>query len=1110
MTHAKAWRIEGGLLLFVVVPIVVLSGILVVAGRTARAPAASAMNLNSASADAIAVAFGLHPALARRFVERRAVLGGFAHTDQALRQPVLSEEEQLRAARAQRRTQVDVNRADARSLAAGLSIGVVEARRIVEHRSALPGARFSDLEQALRTPLVSPDVVRALPAEPIVRDRAEAVAVATAAWAGWCVLAAVLPLLLRRLRIGGDPLLAPLAMLLGGLGASVLFSVKDPLRDTPVYLHHIAGVGLGCIFFLLGAALPAQEGAEGVARLLPSRAWLRRTGYLWALTALALLVALALYGTGPGGVRVILGFFRPVEAIRVLLVLFLGAYLAERGDLTGATMHRWGARSARTVREWASRLMLPRPTDVAPMVVMYALALFLFIVVRDLGPAMLLFGLLLGMLYVASGRPGVVWSGVAAAIAGVATLAVLRLGVTPLRVEMWRTPWDVSAAKGTQLAKGLWAMASGGMWGSGLGLGSPGLVPRAGSDMVFASLAEELGLIGVLTVLFCYAVLCSSAFRAAAAAATDFDRYVAVAIGILFAVQVGIVCFGVTGLLPLSGLSMPFLAYGNSSLVADFLLLGLLRGISAPTGSVPVMSPRPALRRVLRTLSVATTVCLLGVVGWRAAWVQIVAADEIGGRELVSPDADAVRRSHVNPRLVAIAQEIPRGTIYDRHGRVLATSRSDEIAQALRDETPAVVDALRMGRLYPRGEVCAHLVGHMDPRAGGPTGIERLMDLRLRGFRQYADLLPDYRRKDLPAWLARTPKRSGADVVLTIDAALQESAYDAIRRQVRAARRSRQGAATSGGAFVALDPATGEVLAAASYPSYDPNRVAKAWSGLLADVGGQRRLVDRALDGVYPPGSALKVATAAAALEGGLDPVIRCAHQLGTMAWTYRGVRYTRGGLHDDGSGPGHGRIGMERALAVSCNVYFANLGLAVGPDALETMLRKQLGFKRAPEGAALASRLPDHAIGQGLMRATPLEMARMMGVVAAGGQRMAVRTVKEVRLRAGAIEASVPSLDLRALGDLNAARLGRMLRGVTETGTARYVFDGLGTTVAGKTGTAEVGEQGRAPHSWFAGFAPAERPRIAFACIIENGGYGRSAAAPACRDALAAVFGRR
>ncbi|MBC7105417.1 MAG: cell division protein FtsI [Firmicutes bacterium] len=327
----------------------------------------------------------------------------------------------------------------------------------------------------------------------------------------------------------------------------------------------------------------------------------------------------------------------------------------------------------------------------------------------------------------------------------------------------------------------------------------------------------------------------------------------------------------------------------------------------------------------------------------------------------------------------------------------------------------------------------------------------------------------------------------GNDVRLALDAELQAYAMDLLD--------GRRGAA------VVLDPRTGEVLAMASQPSFEPAAVDEYWTELSTDRDAP--LVNRATDGAYPPGSLMKIVTAAAALEGGKvarEEVFSCPGRIVVDGFELRDTA-------------AHGRVDLVRALAVSCNTTFAELGLRVGADGL-FRAAQAFGFGRAsglelPErGASLPEpgemtrpEVAATAIGQGRALVSPLRMALAAAAVANGGVIMQPRLVLAVTDPEGrTVFASAPRAWLTATTPQAAETIRDGMVAAVRAGTAKQAAL-PGVTVAGKTGSAQ-NPQG-APHAWFVGFAPAEAPRAVVAVIVENGGAGGTVAAPLGRELL-------
>lgn len=950
---------------------------------------------------------------------------------------------------------VNVNTAATAQIARALGVPAPAADRIVAARTRLAGrGGFPDVDALKRLRLVAPEQIAAARDRLVVRDEAAA---RLQFWRACAFLAGFLVachLLLRWLRPRSDPFLLPTVGLLCVIGVLLLFSLKDPLRDMPTYAAQVWALVIGGGLALL-VALSAP-----FARLP-----LHRYGYLYAVAAVALTGVLGLFGSGPGGVKLSVLGTQPVEIIKILLVFFLAAYLAERGPLLNDPIRRLGP------------FPLPRKRDVLPLLLLYALPLALFALVKDLGPVLLLFGALVLLLYLATGSAAYTLFGLAATAGGGALGYALHFGVFATRVDMWLSPWRNARVGGDHLALGLWGLASGGPWGSGLGLGAPRFVPRAGSDLAFASVGEELGLIGAFLVVVCFFVIVGRGLRIARRASTDFDRLLAAGLSGLLAIQALVILAGTLGLFPLTGVTLPFVSYGKSSLVASFFMIGVLLSLSAKTPQASTATVAPS-----RTYDVAMAratlvwVLLLGIIVARLLWVQGARADALMAQTITVPDRTGARYTQVNPRLRALAARIPRGRILDRAGRVLATTRTSDNK-----------------RVYPFGPATAHLVGYLDPRVGGPAGLEKEHDAVLRGYGGWRELVPVWRRKDLPG--LTLPR--GQNITLTLDAGLQQTVLALLKASAAGIRDRRTGRPKNRGAVVILDVATGGILAAVTSPTFDPNTLNPARLAVLnKNAAGDFPLINRAVWGRYPPGSTFKIVTASALFSNDrADFTQNCGHVATNVIWNAGGTTYARQKIVDDESDRAHGLVNLTEAVSESCNVYFAKAGIALGPDALHAQA-ETFAFSRLPTSAQFASELPDIAYGQGPLLVTPLEMAGVAATVAAGGRRFHPTLLKGEK----------PEIASTPLAPESAARLADMMRRVTRTGTAAGRFDALPFAVAGKTGTAQNEENDKMSHSWFIGFAPAERPRVAFAVIVENGGYGASVAVPLVRDLLRAA----
>ncbi len=383
-----------------------------------------------------------------------------------------------------------------------------------------------------------------------------------------------------------DQVLLPTIGLLGGIGLLLMQRLPQGLVEQS-FGDATFGLGqlqLGWLLISLGVI-----GVLGVA--VRSDAWLRGYKYTWAAVGIALLLLTFVFGNDVNGARLTLSIGplsgQPSELLKVILVVFLAGYLSENRSLLAEESTRIGP------------IRLPPVPYLAPMVAMWALALVIVVVQRDLGAALLFFAVFLALLYVATGRPSYVVGGVLLFVIGSWALYNL-FGHVQQRVDNWLDPFRDPLGAGFQTVQALYAFARGGLLGVGLGAGLPTIggrlpVPAVHTDYPLAALGEELGLIGLLAILGLYLVVVERGLRIAAAAHDDFRAILAAGLALVMAVQAFIIAAGNLKLIPLTGITLPLISYGGSSLLANALAIGLLLALSDP-GVEPPPPPRPARR----------------------------------------------------------------------------------------------------------------------------------------------------------------------------------------------------------------------------------------------------------------------------------------------------------------------------------------------------------------------------------------------------------------------------------------------------------------------------------------------------------------------------------
>jgi peptidoglycan glycosyltransferase len=447
-------------------------------------------------------------------------------------------------------------------------------------------------------------------------------------------------------------------------------------------------------------------------------------------------------------------------------------------------------------------------------------------------------------------------------------------------------------------------------------------------------------------------------------------------------------------------------------------------------------------------------------------------------------DASDLRDRPGNPQTLQAERLIDRGKIISADGQVLATTR------ARRVHGQKVYE-----RVYPRGTLAAHVVGYSSEREG-KTGIEATYNRYLTGSFGTEPLLQRLNLKE----------KAGADVRLSLDTRVQEVAEEALGDQR--------------GAVVALDPRTGQVIAMASTPGFDLSKVASSFPEIASQQGAP--LLNRAVQGLYPPGSTFKVVTATSALDSGV-------YQPDTE-FPGGSVFNTPGGPIRNFGNQTFGRHTLTTALTKSINTTFATIGDVLGPERLGATMTA-FGFGERPpidlpdvqvSGRRSGDKIlpndqegedtPRIAIGQEQLTVTPLQMAMVAGAIADGGTLMAPRLMERITDRGGSVvQRADPQEISQVTSPENAAAMTSMMEDVVREGTGTAAaLSSAGVTVAGKTGTAET-DNPEKNQAWFIGFAPSRDPAVAVAVVVEDTpSEGGTVAAPIAAQVMRAVVEAR
>lgn len=387
------------------------------------------------------------------------------------------------------------------------------------------------------------------------------------------VLVLGLHIVLRYRAPQADPFVVPIGTLLSGIGLAMIYRIDiekkvsgwDALSTRQIVWLVIAiGAAVAIVIFLRNY-----------------RVLLRYT-YVFGLGGILLLLLPFIPGLGTdAGADVWISIggifsFQPGELAKICLAIFFAGYLVRTRDALTSVGTRFLGMT------W------PRPRELGPLLLLWAGAMGIIVLQRDLGTGMLIFGMFVAMLYIATGKTSWVVLGIVLVAIGVA-IATTILPYVQARFTNWLHPFDPDTVNGSsyQLVSGIFGLAHGGLLGTGLGRGRPGLTPLSQSDYIFPSLGEELGLIGVFAILCLYMVFTSRGIRIGMAGQDDFGKLLATGLSFTIALQVFIMVGGVTRVIPLTGLTTPFLAAGGSSLIANWIIVALLLRISDAVRSRP-------------------------------------------------------------------------------------------------------------------------------------------------------------------------------------------------------------------------------------------------------------------------------------------------------------------------------------------------------------------------------------------------------------------------------------------------------------------------------------------------------------------------------------------
>ncbi len=909
----------------------------------------------------------------------------------------------------------------------------------------------------------------------------------------------------RFLAPGADPAILPVVFALSGIGITFVTRLAPSLALTQLII-----LFAGIAFMVVTLALVRNLDV------------VKRYKYTLGFIGIILLLLPIFVGQARGGSKlwIDLGFttIQPGEFAKVFIVLFLAGYLAENRELLSI----------------ANRSILgfkiPRLRLLAPLFVVWGICLIIVAFERDLGSALLFYTLFLIMLYVATGRISYVIIGIVLLLVGVFGMYQLMAHVRT-RFEIWLDPFSDAQGSGYQLVQSLYSLADGGLVGTGIGRGLADYIPVVESDFIFAAIGEECGLLGGSAVLLLFMLFAVRGLTTAARAKSDLAAFSATGLTAAISFQAFLIVGGVTRLIPLTGVTLPFMSQGGSSLLASFIIVALLlragdeatgreaeltgTGTMVPVaaasanakGASPALSragtriftggqrggahssgvmggshARPGSRMRRRLLDTPES----GVLGRVALAKRLtrtvflftaIFAVLIGNLTYIQIiKADDYRNMTGNSHTIAKQAYIQRGSIITSDGVTLAESVQQDDGTYVRS--------------YPNGNLAAHTVGYYST-VYGTSGIESSMNDTLTGSKDYSSW------ENAILSLAGV-SQPGNSVVLTIDSRIQTAAEQAL-----------QGLS---GAIVVLDPSTGAVLAKASSPTYDNTDI----DSVRASDSDDSSEYDRTTQALYTPGSTFKVVTLAAALETGtatLDSEYDASAEIEIGGASVTNI-----------NGNDYGTVSLLTAFKYSANTAFAELATDVGASSL-VQYANAFGYGQSlgQDFSTTASIMPDademtawelawagagQPVGQDHTpgpQTTCMQNAVIAAAIANGGIVMNPYVVEQVLSPDGTVVSETQPRSLgQAVSASTAAEVAEAMLAVVEEGSGSDA-QVSGVKVAGKTGTAEATSS--SVNSTFIGFAPYDNPTVAISVVIEGYDENEVSAASVAGKVLAAAL---
>lgn len=689
--------------------------------------------------------------------------------------------------------------------------------------------------------------------------------------------------------------------------------------------------------------------------------------------------------------------------------------------------------------------------------ILSAIFVLLLVASRDLGGALLYFVAFLMILYVATRRK-IVLIGGGAGVAIAAVAGYVLFSHVQTRVYAWLNPLGDVNDRGYQICQSLFGIGTGGWFGFGIGEGLPSKIPVVDKDFIFSAISEEFG--GIFAI--CLILLCVSCFMLIVNVATrmtdNFYRLVLIGLGTLYIAQVILTIGGAIKFIPSTGVTLPLVSYGGSSLLSSFCMFGIVQGLYMRHASHTEEKEKKVKARQdkehLTVFYIFGVICL-AMIGYFTYFMTF--------------ESEKFINNSYNGLQVLFEEDVKKGDILTSDGHVIA-------------ETITTEDGTQE-RNYPYKNMFAHVAGYS---ANGRTGLEKQLNFQL--LRSHAFFVEQL-MCDITG-----EKKDGDNVITTLDYDMQKLAYEALGK--------------NDGAVIVMEPSTGNILAMVSKPDYDPNKVLEDWE----DINKGSALYNRATQGQYTPGSVFKILTTLAFMRSNPEDYAE-------YSYTCNGEITIDGKTIHCASNKKHGEVDLEEAFAKSCNTAFVNMVSKIDADIFQSLCDELLFNQSLPiafesskskfsylesDESALKQ---DTLIGQGKTLCSPLHMAMLVSAVCNDGVAMRPNMFAYSENNAGILVEKNKSKQYKTLFTEEEVRvLSQYMKATVEDGTASKLSSKK-YEAFGKTGTAQTSSDLDKTNAWFAGYAKADGREVAVVVVVEDAGSGSKHAVPIAKELFDLYF---